>query len=69
MITAKPDESVEHCMEKMLASDIRHLPLVKCNKLLGMVSIKDLVKTTVQEKEETIRVLTNLTLGKGSYAI
>ncbi|OEU17707.1 CBS-domain-containing protein [Fragilariopsis cylindrus CCMP1102] len=69
LITAKPDESVEHCMEKMLASDIRHLPLVKCNKLLGMVSIKDLVKTTVQEKEETIRVLTNLTLGKGSYAI
>lgn len=69
MITAKPDESVEHCMEKMLASDIRHLPLVKCNKLLGMVSIKDLVKTTVQEKEETIRVLTDLTLGKGSYAV
>ena len=53
----------------MLASDIRHLPLVKCNKLLGMVSIKDLVKTTVQEKEETIRVLTDLTLGKGSYAV
>jgi CBS domain-containing protein len=69
LITAKPDESVEHCMEKMLASNIRHLPLVKNGQLLGMVSIKDLVKTTVQEKEETIKVLTDFALGKGSYAM
>lgn len=69
LITAKSNESVEACMEKMLASDIRHLPIVDKGELLGMVSIKDLVKTTVKEKEDTIQVLTDLTLGKASYSM
>ena len=54
-------------MEKMLNSDIRHLPLVKDGELLGMVSIKDLVKSTIQEKEETIKVLSDFALGKGGH--
>jgi CBS domain-containing protein len=54
-------------MEKMLASDIRHLPLVESGELLGMVSIKDLVKTTIKEKEETIKVLSDFALGKGGH--
>jgi len=67
LVTAKPDDSVQSCMEKMLASDIRHLPLVENGELVGMVSIKDLVKTTIQEKEETIRVLSDFALGKGGH--
>lgn len=54
-------------MEKMLASDIRHLPLVDDGKLLGMLSIKDLVKTTIKEKEEAIKVLSDFALGKGGH--
>ena len=63
----KPEESVQICMEKMLASDIRHLPLVEEGKLIGMVSIKDLVKTTIKEKEEAIKVLSDFALGKGGH--
>lgn len=79
LITAKPTESVEVCMAKMLEHEIRHLPLMSsCSssssagssaELLGMVSIKDLVRTTVQEKEATIKVLTNFSLGKDSYSM
>lgn len=53
-------------MEKMLNSDIRHLPLVSNDgELKGMISIKDLVKTTIKEKEQTIKVLSDFALGKG----
>jgi predicted transcriptional regulator len=63
LITAKPDEPVQKCMEKMLASDIRHLPLVKEDgTLMGMISIKDLVKATLKESEQTIKVCTVLTV-------
>ena len=67
LVTVKPDETVQACMEKMLASDIRHLPLVDNGKLMGMVSIKDLVKTTIKEKEEAIKVLSDFALGKGGH--
>jgi CBS domain-containing protein len=68
LVTAKPDDSVEACMEKMLASDIRHLPLVNdAGELKGMISIKDLVKTTIKEKEQTIKVLSDFALGKGGH--
>ena len=68
LVTVKPDDSIEFCMEKMLASDIRHLPLVSPNgELKGMISIKDLVKATIQKKEETIKVLSDFALGKGGH--
>jgi CBS domain-containing protein len=68
LITAKLAEPVESCMEKMLMSDIRHLPLVDDKgDLKGMISIKDLVKTVVNEKERTIQVLSDFALGKGGH--
>ena len=68
LVTAAPEDSIELCMEKMLASDIRHLPLVnKEGELKGMISIKDLVKATIQKKEFTIKVLSDFALGKGGH--
>jgi CBS domain-containing protein len=68
LVTAKPEDSVEQCMEKMLQSDIRHLPIVdSAGELKGMISIKDLVKTVVKEKEQTIKVLSDFALGKGGH--
>ena len=66
LVTVKPEDPVQMCMEKMLNSDIRHLPLVSDDgELKGMISIKDLVKTTIKEKEQTIKVLSDFALGKG----
>lgn len=68
IVTAKSDESVELCMEKMMNHGIRHLPIVdETKKVIGMVSIKDLVKTVVQEKEQAIKVLSDFALGKGGH--
>jgi CBS-domain-containing membrane protein len=68
LITAKTDDSIEACMEKMLQGGIRHLPLVNTGgELKGMISIKDLVKTAVSEKDETIKVLSDFALGKGGH--
>lgn len=68
LVTANVNEPVEACMEKMLASDIRHLPLINdSGDLEGMISIKDLVKTTVMEKDQTIKVLSDFALGKGGH--
>jgi CBS domain-containing protein len=48
IITAVEDESIESCMEKMMNKGIRHLPIVDAKKkVIGMVSIKDLVKTVI----------------------
>lgn len=68
LITATPDDSVEDCMSKMLSKDIRHLPLLDAGgKVVGMISIKDLVKALLQEKEQAIKVLSDFALGKGGY--
>ena len=68
IITAKNEESVEACMEKMMTKGIRHLPIVDdSDSVIGMVSIKDLVATVVKEKENTIKVLSDFALGKGGH--
>lgn len=68
IVTARQDESVESCMEKMMNKGIRHLPIVdKDKKVVGMISIKDLVKTMLHDKDQALKVLSDFALGKGGY--
>jgi len=68
LITASPGETVSECMAKMLQRDIRHLPLLDDDgHVVGIVSIKDLVKAELKEKEEALRTLSNFALGKGGH--
>ena len=66
LVTANTDESVQGCMAKMMSADIRHLPLVDHGELVGMISIKDLVKTCIKEQEQTIQTLSDFALGKAT---
>lgn len=51
-----------------MSAGVRHLPIVDGDKkVIGMISIKDLVKTVVKEKEDTIKVLSDFALGKGGH--
>ena len=59
VITVTPGLSVDECMGIMTRSRIRHLPIVQNDKILGVVSIGDLVKWLVLEQEETIEHLQN----------
>jgi len=49
-----PYDTVDFCMELMSDKNIRYLPVFDAAKLLGIVSINDLVKETIRTHEETI---------------
>lgn len=52
-----PDQKVEECMAVMTTKKLRHLPVMDEGELIGIVSIGDVVKYLMQEKEETIELL------------
>lgn len=55
--TVSPDADVHQCMEIMTEMRIRHLPVMEKNKLVGMISIGDLVKAVIEEQQQTITQL------------
>ena len=63
VITASPHDSVQHCMETMTSCRCRHLPVVDGEELLGIVSIGDLVKKMLEEKESEIEQLSHYITG------
>lgn len=67
LVKASPDDSVEEAMNKMMTKSIRHLPIVDGEKLVGIVSIKDLIKAVVEDRNKQIKDLSEIALGKSSY--
>jgi CBS domain-containing protein len=55
--TVSPDEDVHRCMELMTELRIRHLPVLEKNRLVGIISIGDLVKAVIEEQQQTITQL------------
>ena len=52
-----PDYTTEDCMALVTEMRVRHLPVLENDKVVGIVSIGDLVKETIAEQEELIRQL------------
>jgi len=52
-----PEQSVESCMALMTVKRFRHLPVIESGKLVGVISIGDVVKQLILEKETTIQSL------------
>ncbi len=50
-------------MEKMMTKSIRHLPIMDGESLVGIVSIKDLIKEVKEDREKTIKDLSEMALG------
>ncbi|MFL6548590.1 MAG: CBS domain-containing protein [Povalibacter sp.] len=56
-ISISADQAVHNCMEIMTEKRIRHLPVVERGRLVGMISIGDLVKAVMDEQQQTIAQL------------
>lgn len=54
VITADADCTVDECMRTMTLHRIRHLPIVEGDRLIGVVSIGDLVKSIISSQAATI---------------
>jgi len=57
VLTAKPSDTVEHAMTIMSDKRIRHLPIVDNDKVIGILSIGDLVKETIAYQHDLIKQL------------
>lgn len=57
--TVSPESSIEDCMQLMVDKHIRHLPVVDDNRLIGMISIGDVVKHIIEEQKSIIAHLEN----------
>ena len=59
VLFVEPNQSIEECMLLMTEKKIRHLPVLENDKILGMISIGDIVKTVIQDQHITIIQLEN----------
>lgn len=64
VVVVRQEHTVEDCMRLMTDNHIRHLPVVEQEKVLGVVSIGDLVKWIVSAQEATIHHLRHYIEGK-----
>jgi CBS domain-containing protein len=51
------EQTIPECMAVMTAKKLRHLPVLEDGKLVGLVSIGDVVKKELDDKQDTINVL------------
>jgi len=64
-VTVKPDDPLEGCMVLMAARGFRHLPVMDGGKVVGVISIGDVVKETIQELKLNVSDLMNFVMTDG----
>jgi CBS domain-containing protein len=60
----RPDDSAENCMALVTERRMRHLPVIDNDRLVGMISIGDLVKSIISEQQFTIQQLEHYIRGE-----
>ena len=54
VVSVRPTDSVEHCMELVTGHRIRHLPVLEDGQVVGVLSIGDLVKAVIEEQRQEL---------------
>jgi CBS domain-containing protein len=57
VICSSLDHSADECMALMTEKRVRHLPIVENDKVVGLISIGDIVKAVISDQQFTIEVL------------
>lgn len=63
VVYARPEQTIEEAMALMTDKRCRHLPVMEGERLLGVLSIGDLVKASIAEKQFIINQLENYITG------
>jgi CBS domain-containing protein len=63
VLSISPDDSIRECMRIMSTHRVRHLPVIEAEKVVGIVSIGDLVNWIIRSQEQTIHQLHNYITG------
>ncbi len=63
VVCVTPDRSIDECMALMTNRRLRHLPVVDHKRVVGIVSIGDLVKATIDDQQFTITQLQSYIAG------
>jgi len=63
VLYVRPEQSVDECMALMTKYHIRHLPVIDGDRLVGVISIGDLVKSVISHQEFIIEQLENYITG------
>ena len=64
VVYVRPDQPLEEAMVLMSEKHIRHLPVIDNDKLVGMISIGDVVKAIISDKDFHIKQLENYIYGR-----
>jgi len=64
VISVRPDQTILDCMELMTERHIRHLPVLDAGRLIGVVSIGDVVKNIISDQKDTINHLKEYITGR-----
>jgi len=59
----RPEQNLQDCMAQMTDKRVRHLPVLEGNRLVGIISIGDVVKEIIADHESTIKLLENYITG------
>jgi len=57
VLTVTPEQTADHCMQLMTSKRVRHLPVVEGERVVGLLSIGDLVRAVLEEQQRTIEDL------------
>ena len=51
VVTVRPEDTADHCMQVVTEQRIRHLPVIRGGEVVGVVSIGDLVKAVIEDQQ------------------